>query len=101
MHLGKVIGTCVATQKDPSLMGVKLLLLQPLNENLENVGDVICAADPIGARSGDIVTWVASREASLALQNKFAPVDAAIVGLVDHVGSKNTQPFSKTRELEN
>lgn len=85
MHLGKIVGTCVATKKDPSLLGVKLLLLQPIDENLKNVGNVICAADPIGARPGDVVTWVASREASLALKNKFAPVDAAVVGLVDQL----------------
>jgi ethanolamine utilization protein EutN len=85
MHLGKIIGTCVASQKDQSLQGVKLLLLQPVNEKLQDTGTVIVAADPIGARPGDIVTWVASREASLALQNKFAPVDAAVVGLVDQI----------------
>ncbi len=91
MHLGKIMGTCVATVKDPSLLGVKLLLLQPLDEKLKNSGAVIVAADPVGARTGDIVTWVASREASLALLNKFAPVDAAVVGLVDHVGDVDVQ----------
>ncbi|MBK9293510.1 MAG: EutN/CcmL family microcompartment protein [Oligoflexia bacterium] len=91
MHLGKIVGTVVATKKDPSLMGVKLLLLQPVDEDLKNLGGVICAADPIGARAGDIVTWVASREASLALTNKFAPVDAAVVGLVDRLGEKNLE----------
>lgn len=85
MNLGKVIGQCVATQKDPSLIGVKLLLIQPLDENLKSIGSVICAADPISARPGDVVTWVSSREASLALEQKFAPVDAAIVGLVDQI----------------
>ncbi len=89
MHLGKIVGLCVASQKDPSLAGVTLLLLQPLDENLKEVGGIICAADPIGARPGDVVTWVASREASLALQNKFAPVDAAVVGLVDQIGSRS------------
>lgn len=91
MHLGRIVGTAVASTKDPSLVGVKLLLLQPLDENLKNVGTVICAADPVGARTGDVVTWVASREASLALANKFAPVDAAVVGLVDRLGDKNLE----------
>ena len=91
MHLGRVVGTCIATQKDPSLQGVTLLLMQPLTEKLQNSGPVICVADPMGARPGDIVAWVASREASLALLNKFAPVDAAIVGLVDRVGDQNVE----------
>lgn len=72
-------------------MGVKILLMQPLNDQLEPVGAVIAAADPIGARPGDLVMWVGSREASLALEFKFAPVDAAVVGLVDRLGDKNTE----------
>jgi ethanolamine utilization protein EutN len=92
VNLGKIMGTVVATRKDPSLMGVRLLLLQPLTDKLEKIGDIIVAADPMGARPGDVVMWVASREASLALENKFAPVDAAVVGLVDHVGGKSMEP---------
>ena len=85
MHLGQIVGTVVASQKDPSLAAVKLLLLQPLDHDGKKVGDILVAADPIGARPKDYVMWVASREASLALSNKFAPVDAAVVGLIDTV----------------
>lgn len=91
MNLGRIVGTVVASRKDSSLLGVRLLLLQPVDDKLENRGSVQVAADPLGARPGDIVMWVGSREASLALENKFAPVDCAVVGLVDHVGEKNVQ----------
>jgi len=91
MNLGRIVGTVVASRKDPSLIGVRLLLLQPLTEQLEKLGDIIVAADPISARAGDIVMWVGSREASLALENKFSPVDAAVVGLVDRLGAKNVE----------
>jgi ethanolamine utilization protein EutN len=91
MFLGKIIGTVVATQKDESLLCVRLLILQPLKDDLTKVGTPIVCADPMGARVGDIVMWVASREASLALENKFAPVDAAIVGFADRVGDKRTE----------
>jgi ethanolamine utilization protein EutN len=91
VNLGKILGTVVATRKDPSLLGVRLLLMQPLDDNLKAVGAVIVAADPSGARPGDVVMWVGSREASLALENKFAPVDAAVVGLVDRLGDKNVE----------
>src|SRR5471030_452958 len=91
MNLGKIVGTVVATVKDPSLMGVNLKLLQPLDDQLKSVGNIIAAADPMGARPGDVVMWVGAREASLALENKFAPVDAAVVGLVDHVGGIRTE----------
>ena len=86
MNLGKIVGTVVASRKDSSLAGVKLLLLQPLTEDLKDFGTVQVAADPVGARPGDVVMWVGSREASLALENKFAPVDCAVTGIVDHVG---------------
>jgi ethanolamine utilization protein EutN len=91
MNLGKIVGTVVCTQKDPSLLGVKLLLMQPLDDKLKPVGSVIAVADPMGARPEDIVMWVGSREASLALENKFAPVDAAIVGLVDRLGDQSME----------
>ena len=91
MNLGKIIGTVVASVKDSSLKGVTLLMLQPIGDDLKNSGEPLVAADPSGARPGDIVMWVASREASLALQNKFAPVDAAIVGIVDRVGDTRTE----------
>jgi ethanolamine utilization protein EutN len=83
MQLGKIIGTVVATKKDQSLLGVRLLMLQPLKDDLTNSGSPVVAADPMSSRVGDIVMWVASREASLALDNKFTPVDAAVVGLVE------------------
>lgn len=95
MNLGKILGTVVATRKDPSLMGVRLLMMQPLNDDLKPVGAMIVTADPIGARTGDVVMWVGSREASLALENKFAPVDAAVVGLVDRLGARNTEMASE------
>ena len=91
MNLGRITGTVVATKKDSSLLGVRLLLMQPLNDQLDAVGGIIVAADPIGARPGDVVMWVGSREASLALENKFAPVDAAVVGLVDRIGERRTE----------
>jgi ethanolamine utilization protein EutN len=94
MNLGRIVGTVVATRKDPSLLGVRLLLLQPLDDQLEKLGGVIVAADPISARTGDVVMWVGSREASLALENKFSPVDAAVVGLVDRLGPKNVEEKS-------
>jgi len=88
MNLGRIVGTVVATVKDPSLLGVNLKLMQPVNDELKDVGAVIAAADPMGSRPGDIVMWVGAREASLALENKFAPVDAAVVGLVDRLGDQ-------------
>ncbi|MBI2609347.1 MAG: EutN/CcmL family microcompartment protein [Deltaproteobacteria bacterium] len=84
MHLGKVLGTVVATRKSSGLCGVKLYLLQPYDDEGEVCGDPIVACDTVGSRPLDEVMWVSSREASLALEEKFVPVDAAIIGIVDH-----------------
>jgi ethanolamine utilization protein EutN len=83
MYLGEVIGAVVATRKAEGLTGVKLLLVQPLDEDRRAVGPCQVAADTVRAGPGDLVYLVASREAALALDPSFVPVDAAIVGIVD------------------
>jgi ethanolamine utilization protein EutN len=85
MQLAKVIGTVVATIKDPSLTGIKLLVIQPLTDDLKPAGAPIVAVDSVQAGPDDLVHWVTSREASLVLPDPFSPVDAAITGIVDMV----------------
>ncbi|MFO0572547.1 MAG: EutN/CcmL family microcompartment protein [Polyangia bacterium] len=89
MNLGRVIGTVVATRKYEGLEGVKLLLVQPLDHAQKKVGDPIVAADTVRAGSGELIYFVNSREAALALDPWFVPVDAAIVGIVDDVDAGN------------
>lgn len=83
MYLGKVIGTVVAQRKVDGLEGSKLLLVQPLDENRQAAGDKEVAVDTVRAGPGDFVFLVGSREAALALETAFVPVDAAIVGIID------------------
>jgi ethanolamine utilization protein EutN len=85
MFLGRVIGTCVATQKSDGLDGVRLLVLEPIDSSGKRIGEPFVAADPIGTGPGEVVYWVGAREAALALEESFVPVDAAIVGLVDEI----------------
>jgi ethanolamine utilization protein EutN len=86
MQLGRVRGTVVATMKVDGLEGVRFLVVQPLDEHLEEVGEPIVAADAVHmAGSGELVYIVASREAAEALEPRFVPVDHAIVGIVDEV----------------
>jgi len=91
MDLGRVVGTVVATRKVEGLKGIKLLVVEPLNHKREVVGPRFVAVDTVRAGPGDIVNWVASREAALALEETFVPVDAAIVGLVDSVDVETRQ----------
>jgi ethanolamine utilization protein EutN len=83
MYLAKVIGTVVASRKAENLLGVKLLVVQTLDKHQQPVGEPHVAADTAQAGVGDLVTCVGSREAALALQPSFVPVDAAIIGIVD------------------
>ena len=83
MYLGIVTGTVVATRKAAGLEGKKLLLVQPVDEQRAAVGDLQVAVDTVQAGEGDLVYLVGSREAALACDPWFVPVDAAIVGIVD------------------
>ena len=61
MHFAMVKGTVIATQKVSELTGIHLKVIVPCNENQMETGTPIVAADPIGARTGDLVMWVAKR----------------------------------------
>lgn len=86
MYLGQVVGTVVAQTRSEGLQGQKLLLVQPLDHQRHPAGALEVAVDTVRAGTGDLVFLVGSREAALALEESFVPVDAAIVGIVDSVG---------------
>jgi len=94
MYLGRVIGTCVATVKTPGLEGYRLLVVEPLHEDGSVCGEPHIAVDVTQAGPGERVFLVGSREAALACEPAFVPVDAAIVGIVDAV----TVPGVKDRK---
>ncbi|MBJ94531.1 MAG: ethanolamine utilization protein EutN [Rickettsiales bacterium] len=85
MELARVVGTVVATRKVPGLSGVKLLLVEPLDDQLQPAGEPFVACDSCQAGVGDIVHWLGGREATLALPVHYVPVDATIIGIVDEV----------------
>ncbi len=88
MQLGQVIGTLIATHKAPNLDGVKLLVVQLLDRHSAPSGQPQIAADATGqAGVGERVMLIASREAAQALERTFAPVDLAIVGIVDEIST--------------
>lgn len=86
MQLGRVIGTLVANTTYPGLEGVRMLIVQPLDKELQPAGKAVVAADAVAmAGPGELIYFVASREAALSLPTTFVPVDHAIVGIVDDV----------------
>ena len=84
MQLGRVIGDVVVTRKDETLMGITLLVVQPITPDREPAGRTLVAADAVGAGVGEIVFFVRGKEASFPFYPGLPPVDAGIVGIVDH-----------------
>jgi ethanolamine utilization protein EutN len=84
VFLAKVIGTVVATRKDPGLHGTTLLLLQPLRPDRTPQGKPLVAVDSVGAGVREEVFYVRGREAAFPFLPDEVPADAAIVGIVDH-----------------
>jgi len=86
MQLGRVLGSVVATEKVSGLEGIRFLIVQPLDRGSRPDGETLVAADAVSmAGPGELVYFVASREAAEALPDRFVPVDHAIVGIVDAV----------------
>ena len=92
MYLGRVIGTVVATVKYTGLEGSRLLVVEPINDDGSSCGPPHVAVDTTQAGPGETVFLVGSREAALACEETFVPVDAAIVGIVDAVDVPGTTP---------
>jgi len=85
MQLARVCGTVVATVKHDALEGRKLLVIQPLDSRLKDIGKTMVAVDSIGAGAGEVVFWCRGREASFPFLPAEVPTDCTIVGIVDTV----------------
>ena len=86
MQIDRVVGTVVATQKHAKFVGAKLLLVQPVGLDDAPRGTPLLAVDSVGAGIHEkVLVVIEGRAAGKALGRKGAPVDAAIIGIVDHV----------------
>jgi len=89
MQIARVVGTVVATQKHPKFAGAKLLLVQPVGLDDKPRGTPLLAVDSVGAGVHEkVLVVIEGRAAGEALGRKAAPVDAAIIGIVDHVDAQ-------------
>jgi ethanolamine utilization protein EutN len=84
MQLARVIGDVVMTRKDENLAGITLLIVQPLAPDRTPAGRALVAVDSVGAGIGEEVFFVRGKEASFPFHPAEPPVDAGIVGIVDH-----------------
>jgi ethanolamine utilization protein EutN len=86
MLIAKIIGTVVATRKHELLVGSKIQVVQPLvPHSKEPSGDPIVAVDAVGAGVGEVVIVVCGSGARQAVDNDSCPVDATIIGIIDHI----------------
>jgi ethanolamine utilization protein EutN len=94
MFLAKVVGTVVSTRKHQAFHGSKLLLVQPFvaqQRTLVASGPSVVAIDVVGAGIDEFVMFTQGSSARLAAPSKDTPVDAIVVGIVDHVEVEGTK----------
>lgn len=94
MILARVVGTVVATRKDPRLEGFKLLIVKPVSPEGKEDGGYVVAVDTVSAGFRETVIVVSGSSARMAEGCKDKPVDSAIVGIVDSLSmdGKNVGP---------
>ena len=85
MILARIVGTVVATRKDPRLEGKKLLILKPVSPEGQDESGYVVAVDTVGAGYREKVIAVAGSSARMAEGCKDKPIDTAIIGIVDDV----------------
>ncbi len=91
MFLAKITGSLISTQKVPSMVGQKLLIVEPLRvdekdqSSLKPTGRTFVVVDTVGAGEGEVVLCVQGSSARYTPETKTLPVDAAIIGIVDQV----------------
>ncbi len=84
MQLARVIGNVVCTIKNPSMEGLKLLVLQPITREGKDRGKPMVAVDSIGAGFGEVVYWCRGKEASLAFP-RDVPTECTVIAIVDYL----------------
>jgi len=95
VHLGRVIGRVVATRRSDGLQGQRFLIVRPLDERGEACAPTLVACDVVQSGLGDVVHVCDGREATLALETSFVPVDATLVGHVEQFAHET--PTAKRR----
>jgi ethanolamine utilization protein EutN len=84
MQLARVIGDVVMSRKDENLEGITLLVVQPLTPDRQPSGRPLVVVDSLGAGVGEEVFFVRGKEASFPFYPMQPPVDAGIVGIIEH-----------------
>lgn len=98
MIVGKVTGMIVCTQKDESLVGKKMLVIQPVNiYSMKHEGSPVVALDSVGAGEGEIVMVVGGSSARLAYGYSKVAVDQSVIGILDSIDIEGKNVFRKEK----
>lgn len=95
MLVGRVVGTVVATQKEPSLEGLKFLLLKQLDIAGKETGASIVAADAVGAGLGEVVLYATGSSARQTRVTENRPVDGVVMAIIDTLEVDGQVTFDK------
>jgi ethanolamine utilization protein EutN len=86
MTIGRVVGEVVATRKHESHVGLKALLVQPLNLDGTDRGDAVVAVDAVDAGVGDrVLLTVEGYSAMTSVERPHSPIDMAVIGVIDRI----------------
>ncbi|MGB9791855.1 MAG: EutN/CcmL family microcompartment protein [Thermacetogeniaceae bacterium] len=85
MFLAKVVGNVWSTKKNEDLVGLKLLLVQPIDKEGQPFGNIVVTVDQVGAGIGEIVIVAQGSSARKTIPGKEIPIDASVVGIVDTI----------------
>lgn len=95
MQLARVVGTVVATRKEPNLVGLKLLVVRPIDEEGREIGNAVVSADAVGAGPDEIVLIAAGSSARQTAATDKKPVDSVVMAIVDSWNVGDTQKYKK------
>lgn len=95
MKLAKIIGNLVATRKTGTVDGLRLLIVQYLDDNLQPEGKSAACIDTVGANTGDLVLLCASSSARMTRFTQNVCTDATIVGIIDSISAAGKDRFRR------
>jgi len=95
MNLARVVGTVVASMKEPTLDGSKLLVLERLDEAARGKGDHLVAVDAVGAGEGEVVLYASGSSARQTAATKDRPVDAVVMAIVASFSIRDVTVYTK------
>ena len=99
MIIGRVVGTLVSSRKEEELVGLKLLLVREIDQDLKVVGKMVVAADAVGAGVGEVVLYAAGSSARQTKVTQNRPVDHTIMAIVDSFEVGGTTCYDKSTDV--